>query len=465
MVDEIKAMGGTPTPMPFAEVYTGLKGLVDAAENNLPSYEETKHYEVAPDYSETQHAMTPEVLVFSKKVWDTLSPQEQAAIRKAAADSVPYYQKLWTARKRPRNSDEGGAKILPAAQIDRAAFVKAMQPLWTKYEKTPQMKQIVDEIEASDTSHSLNGASAGVRPPGHGATPACRAAVALRERRAVPRAGRDRVGVPRGADVLVFYAVVMRYVFENAPDFVEPIALLLVIVIAMFGAAMKVRDGHIGPIARAPAVAEGAHGRHRDPAPEPDRVRDHDHDRLRQHGRRDDGRPHPDHRLPEGVRYLIAMPAAIAIISRSSTCSRFVVLRRDNNAMELAILSVSFLIFLVLGVPVSFALGIACVTYLVEGLPIATAMQAMISGMNAFSFLAVPFFISGELMLHGGIGRICASRRRPSATSAAASDGERRRLYAVRRCVGPADRRYVGDGRRGDSADEARRLAPRTRST
>lgn len=46
---------------------------------------------------------------------------------------------------------------------------------------------------------------------------------------------------------LVFYAVVMRYVFNNAPDFVEPIALLLVIVIAMFGAAMKVRDGgHIG---------------------------------------------------------------------------------------------------------------------------------------------------------------------------------------------------------------------------
>ncbi|MET3823887.1 MULTISPECIES: TRAP transporter substrate-binding protein [Burkholderia] len=152
MVDEIRAMGGTPTPMPFAEVYTGLKtGLVDAAENNLPSYEETKHFEVAPDYSETQHAMTPEVLVFSKKIWDTLSPQEQAAIRKAAADSVPYYQKLWTAREASAQQAvaKGGAKILPAAQVDRAAFVKAMQPLWTKYEKTPQMKQIVDEIEAT----------------------------------------------------------------------------------------------------------------------------------------------------------------------------------------------------------------------------------------------------------------------------------------------------------------------------
>jgi hypothetical protein len=73
--------------------------------------------------------------------------------------------------------------------------------------------------------------------------------------------------------------------------------------------------------------------------------------------------------------------------------------------MDLAILSVSFLAFLLLGVPVSFALGLSCVlTYLHEGLPAATAMQSMISGMNAFSFLAVPFFIlSGELMLHGGI--------------------------------------------------------------
>jgi TRAP-type transport system small permease protein len=47
--------------------------------------------------------------------------------------------------------------------------------------------------------------------------------------------------------ILVFYGVIMRYVFADAPDFVEPIALLLVIVIAMFGAALKVRErGHIG---------------------------------------------------------------------------------------------------------------------------------------------------------------------------------------------------------------------------
>ena len=73
--------------------------------------------------------------------------------------------------------------------------------------------------------------------------------------------------------------------------------------------------------------------------------------------------------------------------------------------MELTVLCASFVLFLVLGVPVAFAIGLSCLaTYAVEGLPLATAIQMMVSGMNVFSFLAIPFFIfSGELMLHGGI--------------------------------------------------------------
>ena len=48
MVSMIGALGASATPMPFAEVYTGLKtGLLDAAENNIPSYEEAKHFESA----------------------------------------------------------------------------------------------------------------------------------------------------------------------------------------------------------------------------------------------------------------------------------------------------------------------------------------------------------------------------------------------------------------------------------
>jgi len=73
--------------------------------------------------------------------------------------------------------------------------------------------------------------------------------------------------------------------------------------------------------------------------------------------------------------------------------------------MALTVLCLGFVLFIILGVPVAFAIGLSCLgAYLVEGQPIAAAFQMMISGMNAFSFLAIPFFIfSGELMLHGGV--------------------------------------------------------------
>jgi len=149
MVGMVNAMGASPTPMPFAEVYTGLKsGLIDAAENNIPSYEETKHYESAPIYSETMHVMTPEVLVFSKKVWETLTPQEQAAIRKAAKESVPYYVKLWEAKEKDARAAvvKGGAKIIDSSQIDKKSFVDVEKPVWDKFASTPELKSLLQSI-------------------------------------------------------------------------------------------------------------------------------------------------------------------------------------------------------------------------------------------------------------------------------------------------------------------------------
>jgi tripartite ATP-independent transporter DctP family solute receptor len=148
-VSAITALGASPTPMPMAEVYTGLKtGLVDAAENNYPSYDEAKHYESAPIYSETMHVMSPEVVVFSKKVWDTLTKEEQTSLRKAAKDSVPYYVKLWEAKEKESKAAviKGGAKIVPAAEIDHKGFVEAEKPVWDKFATTPELKALVQEI-------------------------------------------------------------------------------------------------------------------------------------------------------------------------------------------------------------------------------------------------------------------------------------------------------------------------------
>ena len=82
--------------------------------------------------------------------------------------------------------------------------------------------------------------------------------------------------------------------------------------------------------------------------------------------------------------------------------------------MALTVLALTFVLLLLLGVPVAFAIGLSSIcAILVEGLPVAVLFQQMMSGMNIFSFLAIPFFIfSGELMLHGGIAeRIVALAR------------------------------------------------------
>src|SRR6476619_1944683 len=73
--------------------------------------------------------------------------------------------------------------------------------------------------------------------------------------------------------------------------------------------------------------------------------------------------------------------------------------------MELIILGATFFGFLVRGVPGAFAIGLSALcTILYEGLPLGVLFQQMMSGMNVFSFLAIPFFVfSGELMLHGGV--------------------------------------------------------------
>ena len=82
--------------------------------------------------------------------------------------------------------------------------------------------------------------------------------------------------------------------------------------------------------------------------------------------------------------------------------------------MALIVLAVSFTLLLVLGVPVAFAIGLSAIcTILYEGLPVAVLFQQMMSGMNIFSFLAIPFFVfSGELMLHGGIADKIVTRAR-----------------------------------------------------
>jgi len=146
-VDLIRAMGANPTPIPMGEVFTALKtGLVDAAENNYPTYESSHLYEVAPVYSETQHVMAPEVLAFSKKVWDTLNDEQRTAIRAAAKETIPYYVDLWEKKEKTSRDVVVKAGVQVVSDVNRQEFMQAEKPVWDKVANTPELKQLLQEI-------------------------------------------------------------------------------------------------------------------------------------------------------------------------------------------------------------------------------------------------------------------------------------------------------------------------------
>ena len=147
-VGMIEALGANPTPMPYGEVYTALKtGIVDAAENNWPSYESSRHFEAAKYYAQTEHSLVPEMLVFSKKVWDTLPKADQAAMRKAAKDSVPFMRKLWDERevKSRKAVEAAGSQVISIA--NKQEFIDAMKPVYAKFANTPKLAGLVKRIQ------------------------------------------------------------------------------------------------------------------------------------------------------------------------------------------------------------------------------------------------------------------------------------------------------------------------------
>jgi tripartite ATP-independent transporter DctP family solute receptor len=83
--DLVRALGAEPVVLAYGQVLTGLSaGLIDGAENNWPSYVTTDHYKAAPYYTLTEHTMLPEVLIMSKKAWDSLIPEDQAIFKDVA---------------------------------------------------------------------------------------------------------------------------------------------------------------------------------------------------------------------------------------------------------------------------------------------------------------------------------------------------------------------------------------------
>ena len=147
-VNMIRAMGGSPTPISWGELYTALQGgVVDGAENNPPSFYLSNHFEVCRYYSLNEHSSIPDVLLISTKIWNTLTEEEQQWVQEAATESVAHQRKLWAESERLSLEmvKEAGVEVL---YPDKKPFIKAVQPLYDQYMADPQMSSLIERIRA-----------------------------------------------------------------------------------------------------------------------------------------------------------------------------------------------------------------------------------------------------------------------------------------------------------------------------
>lgn len=125
----VRAMGASPTPLTIGYVFQGLSThLVDGAENNWPTFESSRHVELAKYWSNTMHSAAPEFLLMSQRSYDALSAADRDLIRDVATASKLVMRAAWD---RLEAEAEAAARAEGAivAEADRSAFEEATRAL------------------------------------------------------------------------------------------------------------------------------------------------------------------------------------------------------------------------------------------------------------------------------------------------------------------------------------------------
>lgn len=147
MMDLIEFLGAVPIPIDYGEVYLALRsGVIDGAENNIPSYVTSGHYQVAKYFSFDRHASIPEVVIVSEKTWLELSPKDRQIILDGTKASVVYQRKLWEKFEADcrQKAETAGCHF---NEVDLAAFKQTVEPFYSK--QRLQFRGLIEAIEKS----------------------------------------------------------------------------------------------------------------------------------------------------------------------------------------------------------------------------------------------------------------------------------------------------------------------------
>jgi tripartite ATP-independent transporter DctP family solute receptor len=147
MSNMIRALGAEPVELPYGQVITGLATkLIDGAENNWPSFVTTDHYKFAGYYTLTEHTMSPEVLVMSRKAWESLSADDKKLFREAALQSNLFMREKWKDLEQQSRRQAETAGVTIVTDFDRKPFETAMSGIYAKAQRDPAAARLIERI-------------------------------------------------------------------------------------------------------------------------------------------------------------------------------------------------------------------------------------------------------------------------------------------------------------------------------
>jgi len=146
-VNMVKALGGSPTPISWGELYTSLQqGVVDGAENNPPSFYLSRHYEVCKYYSLDEHTVLPDVLLMGSYVYDKLNEQERKWLKEAVTESVKYQRILWAEAEEEalREVQKAGVQVI---RPDKSLFAEKVKGIFEGYKDDKDIYPLIKQIQ------------------------------------------------------------------------------------------------------------------------------------------------------------------------------------------------------------------------------------------------------------------------------------------------------------------------------
>ncbi len=142
----LREFGANPTPLALGEVFPGMEThMIDGAENNIRSFQSSRHFEAARYWSQSEHSYAPDVLLVSRTTLDSLAPDERTLLVELARASVQVMRGLWD-----ESEDKARHAVREAGvqfnDVDTEAFRKAAAPLLAQYRRDPGLDALYRRI-------------------------------------------------------------------------------------------------------------------------------------------------------------------------------------------------------------------------------------------------------------------------------------------------------------------------------